>query len=54
METNTVVNIIVGVTSLLYFAAALITGFKINPWWLGFWGSYGVANICWLKATGVL
>lgn len=54
MEATTIVNLVVGLTALLYFVAAFVTGHYMNPWWYGFWGSYGAANICWLKATGVL
>jgi hypothetical protein len=54
MNPTLVVNIVVGITAVLYFVAAYVTGKFINPWWYGFWGSYGVANFCWLKAMGVL
>jgi len=45
---------VVLLVTLGYFYTAWDAGTHQNPWWWGFWGSYGIANICWLKATGVM
>ena len=54
MNVNLYISIVVGISALLYAAAALLAGTYQNPWWYGFWGSYAFANVCWLKATGAI
>ena len=45
---------ICAVTVLYFYTAYDIGASTGNWWWTLFWGSYGMANVGWIKATGAL